>query len=243
MFDANRLLGSMLGGGMNRQMRRVTRGSGMGGAGALGAAGLLGGLAVAAWDHFSEQRQQQQHGAPPPPPPPGAPPYAAPPPPPPSYGPSLPPAGPGAPPPQPPGTAAPPPPPPGSAGAAPAAPQVASETALLLIRAMISAAKADGEIDAKEMQGIIERLEQAGASAEERAFVMTEIAKPLDLDGLVAQVGSPQLAPEVYAASLMAIDVDTPEEEAYLRTLAEKLGLPAAQVAQLHREFGVPMAG
>ncbi len=239
MFDANRLLGGMLGGGMNRQVRRVTRGSGIGGAGALGAAGLLGGLAVAAWDHFSEQRQQQQ-GAPPPPPP-GASPYA-PPPPPPGAGPMPPPPGPAAPPPQPPGTAA-PPPPPGPTGAAAGAPQVDNDTAVLLIRAMISAAKADGEIDPKEMQGILERLDQAGASAEERAFVMTEIAKPLDLDALVAQVRTPALAPEVYAASLMAIDVDTPEEEAYLQALAQRLGLPAAQVAQLHRQFGVPMAG
>jgi uncharacterized membrane protein YebE (DUF533 family) len=114
---------------------------------------------------------------------------------------------------------------------------------MLLIHAMIAAAKADGEVDAAEMQGILGRLEQAGISAEERAFLMTELTRPLDLDALAARVADPALAPEVYAASLLAITVDTPAEEAYLRTLAEKLQLDAATVAHLHQQFNAPLPG
>ena len=122
----------------------------------------------------------------------------------------------------------------------PAPPQIHADTAMLLIHAMIAAAKADGEVDAAEMQAILGRLDQTGISPEERAFLMTELTRPLDLDALVAKVTNPALAPEVYAASLLAIVVDTPAEEAYLRTLAEKLQLDAATVAHLHQQFNAP---
>lgn len=112
---------------------------------------------------------------------------------------------------------------------------------MLLIHAMIAAAKADGEVDADEMQAILGRLEQAGISAQERAFLMTELTRPLDIEALVAKVTNPALAPEVYAASLLAIVVDTPAEEAYLRTLAERLQLDAATVAHLHQQFNAPL--
>ena len=231
MFDANRLLGSMIRGGLGGSRRRGGGFGigGIGGVGGLGAAGLLGGLAVAAVEHFSDKRNQPQ-GAPPPPTP-GPSGYA--PPGPPGYGPPPPPPTVGAPPPPPP-VAAPPGPPPQ------AAPSVDPDTAILLISAMIAAAKADGTIDQQEMRGILDRLEQAGAGPDERAFVMTEIGKPLDLDGLVAKVTDRALAPDVYAASLMAIDVDTAEEQAYLAALADKLGLEAATVAQLHEQLGAP---
>jgi uncharacterized membrane protein YebE (DUF533 family) len=236
MFDANRLLGSMIRGGMSNS--RIS--SGGFGVGGLGAAGLIGGLATAAFEHFSEKKRNQppapppppgqaRQGSGPPPPPPGA---AAPPPPPPP--------GAGTPPP-PPGPSAPPRAPEASSQSpAPSEPAVDPQTAMLLISAMISAAKADGAVDQQEMRGILDRLEQAGAEPDDRAFVMTEISKPLDLDGLVARVTDPALAPDIYAASLMAIEVDTPQEEAYLKSLAEKLGLDADMVAQLHQQLGAP---
>jgi uncharacterized membrane protein YebE (DUF533 family) len=243
MFDANRLLGSMIRGGMSNSRIR----SGGFGVGGLGAAGLIGGLAVAAFEHFSD-KQRQGPGAGPPPPgraPQGQPPqgFGPPPPPPPGGGmPPTPPAPPaGGPPPPPPGPGAPPRAPEFAAQEAPPAePAVDPQTAMLLIGAMIQAAKADGAVDQQEMRGILDRLEQAGAEPDDRAFVMTEIAKPLDLDGLVARVRDPALAPDVYAASLMAIEIDTPEEHAYLRSLAEKLGLGSDVVAQLHEQLGAP---
>jgi uncharacterized membrane protein YebE (DUF533 family) len=236
MFDANRLLGSMIRGGMSNS--RIS--SGGFGVGGLGAAGLIGGLAVAAFEHFSEKQRNQPQGPPPPPGQSGQ-----------GYGPPPPPQGAAAPPPPPPPGAGTPPPPPGPAAPprapeaapqapAPSVPAVDPQTAMLLISAMIAAAKADGAVDQQEMRGILDRLEQAGAEPDDRAFVMTEISKPLDLDGLVARVSDPALAPDVYAASLMAIEVDTPQEEAYLKSLAEKLALDADTVAQLHQQLGAP---
>ena len=59
-------------------------------------------------------------------------------------------------------------------------------TAELVLRAMINAAKADGQIDGGEMQQIVGKLEEGGADAEARAFVLDEMRKPLRLEALVA---------------------------------------------------------
>ena len=118
----------------------------------------------------------------------------------------------------------------------------AHHAALLCLQAMISAAKADGNVDAQEVQKILGKLKELGADPEAQAFVMTEMQKPLDVDVLVAQVPNPQVAVQVYAASLLAVEVDTPVEEAYLTQLAHKLGLPPQAVAEVNRVLGLATA-
>ena len=59
-------------------------------------------------------------------------------------------------------------------------------SAELLLRAMINAAKADGQIDGTEMNNILGKLDEAGAGQEAKDFVLAEMRRPLDLDGLVA---------------------------------------------------------
>lgn len=112
--------------------------------------------------------------------------------------------------------------------------------ATVMIRAMITAAKADGEIDPQERQQILGRLEQAGADPEEQAFVRDEMARPADMDAIVGAVDSPHTALEVYAASLFAIDVDTPAEKTYMRHLAQGLRLDPAMVRELHASLEAP---
>ena len=58
-------------------------------------------------------------------------------------------------------------------------------SAELILRAMISAAKADGQIDGNEMNNILAKLDEAGAGQEAKDFVLAEMRRPLDLDGLV----------------------------------------------------------
>jgi uncharacterized membrane protein YebE (DUF533 family) len=113
-------------------------------------------------------------------------------------------------------------------------------TAQLVLRAMINAAKADGQIDAGEMQRIVGRLEEGGADDEARDFVLDEMRKPEDLDGLIREGRSPEVAVEVYAASLLAIEVDTPAERDYLRRLAERSNLDAGTVRRVHEALGAP---
>ena len=61
-------------------------------------------------------------------------------------------------------------------------------SAELLLRAMINAAKADGQIDGTEMNNILSKLDEAGAGQETKDFVLAEMRRPLDLDWLVAGV-------------------------------------------------------
>lgn len=112
----------------------------------------------------------------------------------------------------------------------------------LLVRAMISAAKADGNIDQQEMQNIIGKIGADGVTDEEKSFVMAELSAPVDVAALAAAATSPALAAQVYAASLVAITPDTDAERDYLRSLARTLNLDAATVAQLHEATGVALA-
>lgn len=111
---------------------------------------------------------------------------------------------------------------------------------MVLIQAMIAAAKADGEVDAEESRRILGKLEEAGASVDERAWVMAELAKPLDVAALIERAREPKLALEVYAASLMAIDVDTEAERRYLIDLRGQLQIDATAIAQIHETLGIP---
>jgi len=109
--------------------------------------------------------------------------------------------------------------------------------AALMLRAMIQAVKADGEMDAAEKQRLMGALE--GASTEEIAFVNAELAAETDVDGLVAQV--PQgMEAQVYAISLSAIDLDNRAEAEYLHRLAQGLGLEPAEVNAIHDQLGAP---
>ncbi len=119
---------------------------------------------------------------------------------------------------------------------------VSEDAAALVLRAMIDAAKADGQIDGNEMQRIMGKLDEGGASAEEKDLLLTEMRKPLDPEGLAAQARSPEQAAQVYAASLLAIEVDTDAERTYLRRLAGALRLDAGTVQQLHAGLGAPAA-
>jgi uncharacterized membrane protein YebE (DUF533 family) len=131
---------------------------------------------------------------------------------------------------------------PGTAGYQPAAARDMTDDsqAELLLRAMISAAKADGQIDGAEMSKIMGKLDEAGADQEAKDFVLAEMRGPLDLDGLAAAAhGAPDVAAAVYAASVMAIRVDTAAERTYLDQLAARLGLAPSVRASLDASLGV----
>jgi uncharacterized membrane protein YebE (DUF533 family) len=107
--------------------------------------------------------------------------------------------------------------------------------ARLLVTAMISAAKADGYIDPAEQKHIFERIDSSALDTESKAYVMDQLRAPLDLDAIVKGASQPEVAVEVYAASLLAIDPDHPAEKAYLQMLAARLGLAEELVAEIHR--------
>ncbi|MEZ5685801.1 MAG: DUF533 domain-containing protein [Paracoccaceae bacterium] len=115
----------------------------------------------------------------------------------------------------------------------------ASEEAMagLMLKAMIQAAKADGEIDAAEQAKLLERL--GDISAAERAFVERELAAQVDVEGLVRAIPD-GLEAQAYAMSVMAIDLDNQNEAQYLHKLASGLGLDAKSVNHIHEQIGAP---
>ncbi|MCP4688030.1 MAG: tellurite resistance TerB family protein [Desulfobacterales bacterium] len=230
MFNPEKLLGGLMKNSMKGGAGKAKVGLGM---------GLLG-VAMEAFEHFTEKsgppKAPPGSGPPPAPPdagrspaPPGAPPVLSRPP---SAPPSAPPAAPGLSPPSS------PPPIPGPADKADAAPSSPGTDAVLLIRAMIGAANADGVIDEEERGRILDSLDQSGLSPEERAFMEQELQSPADLESIVREVKSPGMARRVYAASLMAITVDADAEKAYLDNLARRLNLDQAALDDIQEKLG-----
>lgn len=143
------------------------------------------------------------------------------------------------------GGAMPPPPPPAGASAAmPPPPPAAApsparvEHAMHLLRAMITAAHADGLIDADEREAILGRAREAGVDAESLEALDAEIRAPLTLEQLAVRTPA-NLRAEVYAAALIAITADTAEERAFLDRLAAQLSLDAAARADIHSQLGI----
>lgn len=119
--------------------------------------------------------------------------------------------------------------------AAPAAPE-AEETAGLMLRAMIQAAKCDGDIDDAERAKILETVGD-DADAEDIAFIQAQLAAPLDVESLVADTPDAQKY-QLYAMSMMSIRVDTPAEKAYMSALADALGIDAQTAQMLNMQMG-----
>ncbi len=107
----------------------------------------------------------------------------------------------------------------------------------LMLKAMISAAKADGTLDDDEKRKITEHL--GDISEDEANLVRQELQAPVDLPGLIASV--PQgMEQQVYLMSLLGITLDSKEEAVYLDQLAQGLNISNETSNQIHAQLGVP---
>jgi len=110
----------------------------------------------------------------------------------------------------------------------------------LVLKAMINAAKADGKIDEGEAHRIVGKMQESGADADGQRYVLELMRRPMDTQTLItAAEGHPNLAAELYAASLMAIEVDTSAEKAYLGKLASGLGLSPEVTRRIEQMVGL----
>jgi uncharacterized membrane protein YebE (DUF533 family) len=106
------------------------------------------------------------------------------------------------------------------------APQGEAEFALVIARAMIAAARADGHIDEAERVKIADKLKLSGLGGEAEQFLLGELDKPVDVDSLVAAAQTDAQKVELYTASRLAIEPQTRAERGYLDMLAGRLRLP-----------------
>lgn len=133
------------------------------------------------------------------------------------------------------GPVAPPPPLPGAAFPAPPAEGGLPAPVLQLMRLMISAARADGELGPAERDRILREAREVGAEA----LVLREIESPLPLGELVAGVTDPQFKEQLYTLAFTIVRADesvTGGERIYLAQLAHRLSLDAPAVARLEGE-------
>lgn len=107
----------------------------------------------------------------------------------------------------------------------------------IILKAMISAAKADGQIDAKEQQKITEHI--GDITPEEIEFVRKEMQAPLDIQGLIKSIPS-GMEQQVYMMSLLAIDLDSKPEAEYMDKLAKGLNISPEIANNIHQQLGVP---
>jgi uncharacterized membrane protein YebE (DUF533 family) len=205
MFDAERLLGNLLTGTLSQALGG--RGGSILRGGMIGSRAQIGmgllGLAIAAYEQFQQTPASAAGHAATPP----------------SPLPGM------APAPRAPMTASPPPPPPPSAAR--------SNDAIVIVRAMIAAAQADGTVDADERARILGAASNLGEA--ERNFLGAELDAPHSIESIVAEA-RPQIAHDLYAAAAHAIVPDSEAERAWLARLGEALGIDTAVRASIERQ-------
>lgn len=115
--------------------------------------------------------------------------------------------------------------------------RIGDDKALLLVRAMVAAANADGRIDEGERGRILSMLDQSGATEEERQILERELADPPSLEDVVAhaRAGGGELAEQVWLASHLAIRPDSPADHDYLDRLAAHLNLNQSRQEELRQ--------
>jgi uncharacterized membrane protein YebE (DUF533 family) len=105
-----------------------------------------------------------------------------------------------------------------------------------ILKALIAAAKADGHVDARERETIEGEFTRLGAEPEVRQWLQAELAKPLDPAEVASVATTPEIAAEMYVASLIAADEQNFMERAYLDELARQLKLDDALKLRLEQQ-------
>lgn len=105
-----------------------------------------------------------------------------------------------------------------------------------MLKAMIAAAKADGHMDERE-RGLVEaELSRLESDPVMRQWFEDELRRPLDPAEVARAASSPELAAEMYLASLLMVDDTSFMERAYLDELARQLHLSESLKIELERQ-------
>ncbi|MGB7329508.1 MAG: DUF533 domain-containing protein [Rubripirellula sp.] len=113
-----------------------------------------------------------------------------------------------------------------------------NEQSKVLVRAMVNAAKSDGQVTQEEQDKILKQLDHV--SQEEIAFLRAAFAENVDVKDFTWSVPL-GLEEQVYTVSLISIDLDEQKEANYLADLAHGLRLDPARCNQIHQSFGAPV--
>lgn len=115
-------------------------------------------------------------------------------------------------------------------------PAQAEEHAQGILKALVAAAKADGHIDSREREVIEGEFRRVDNDASLQQWLHAELERPLDPAEVARAATSPEMASEMYLASLLAADEQSFMERAYLDELAKQLGLDESLKQRLEQE-------
>jgi len=110
---------------------------------------------------------------------------------------------------------------------------LSSDFQLTLIKGMIGAAKADGQIDAEEQSRIFAAIDKMDLSTETKAMVFDLIRQPVPVSEIAMGAHTMEQKTELYLVSSMVITPDHPAEKQWLDELSALLGLPQELAMQL----------
>lgn len=116
--------------------------------------------------------------------------------------------------------------------AVPAAPLPVAATgqadthAMVILAALVSAAKADGHIGDAERELIDAEINKMPAPEQARHWFSQELHKPVDPQAIAQLAQTPEMSAEIYLTSALVIDEQSYMERAYLDELARLLSLP-----------------
>lgn len=102
-------------------------------------------------------------------------------------------------------------------------PAQAEQHSRAILIALIAAAKADGHVDDRERQLIDEEIAKLTQDRDLLGWVDQELKKPLDPAAIAAIASTPEMAAEMYLASILMADEENFMERAYLQELAKQL--------------------
>ena len=109
-------------------------------------------------------------------------------------------------------------------------------TAELVMRSMVYAARADGNIDATERERMTKVLQTMLGNQDASAMLDRLQSETIDPSKIAAQTRTPEQAEDVYRLSCSVIDIDHFMERGYLDTLARSLGISDARKTSLESE-------
>lgn len=118
---------------------------------------------------------------------------------------------------------------------------VESEThSRAVLKALVAAAKSDGHIEDRERELIEAEIASIDKDPELRAWLDQELRSPLDPADVARAATTPELAAEMYLASVLVADDQSPMERMYLDELARQLKIDAGLKAQLEASARQP---
>jgi len=104
-------------------------------------------------------------------------------------------------------------------------PAQAEQHSQAVLRALVAAAKSDGHIDERERALIEGEFTRLDSDRELQNGLHAEMNKPLDPAEVARAAQTPEMAAEMYLASVMMVDQENFMERAYLDELARQLRL------------------